>query len=201
MRHKGRIVQWQDDRGFGFIEPMSGGDRVFVHIKSFTNRRRRPVGDDLVTYDLKHDPRGRPRGVNVAFTGDGALRATSPVPGAKSLLFVAGFLVFVSAAVIAGRLPAFIFGLYFVGSGFTFLAYAWDKSSARLNRWRTPESTLHLLSLVGGWPGALLAQKYLRHKSSKQSFQTAFWITVVLNCGALVFLLMNPDILWLWVEL
>jgi uncharacterized membrane protein YsdA (DUF1294 family)/cold shock CspA family protein len=196
MRHKGRIAQWQDDRGFGFIESMSGGERVFVHVKSFTNRHRRPVTDDLVTFELTHDPRGRPQGVNVTFTGDRTLRATSPMPGATSLLVAATFLISVFVAVIAGRLPVFVFWLYSVGSGITFLAYGWDKSSARPNRWRTTESTLHLLSLVGGWPGALIAQKYLRHKSSKQSFQNVFWGMVVLNCGGLVFLLMNPEILW-----
>ena len=196
MRHKGRITQWQDDRGFGFIEPMSGGDRVFVHIKAFASRHRRPVADDLVTYELKHDPRGRPRGVNVSFAGDRAPRTTSRVPGAKSLLFAAIFLVSVSVAVFAGKLPVFVLWSYSVGSGITFLAYGWDKSSARLKRWRTTESTLHLLSLLGGWPGALIAQKYLRHKSSKQSFRNVFWGTVVLNCCGLVFVLMNPEVLW-----
>lgn len=194
MRHKGRITEWQDARGFGFITPMSGGDRVFVHITSFSKRHRRPVADDLVTYELKRDPRGRPQGVNVKFTGDRTVRAPSPAPGAKSLLFAAIFLVSVSVAVFAGRLPVFVLWLYSVASGITFLAYGWDKSSARLDRWRTTESTLHLLSLLGGWPGALVAQKYLRHKSSKQSFQNVFWGTVVLNCGALVFVLMNPEI-------
>ena len=196
MRHKGRLTEWQDERGFGFITPMSGGDRVFVHIKSFTNRHRRPLGDELVTYELKRDPKGRLQGVNVAVSGDKAPRASSPEPGAKSLLLAATLIVFISAAVIVGRLPVLVFWLYSVGSGITFLVYGWDKSSARLNRWRTPESTLHLLSLLGGWPGALVAQKYLRHKSSKQSFQTAFWATVVLNCGALIWLLMNPDGFW-----
>jgi uncharacterized membrane protein YsdA (DUF1294 family)/cold shock CspA family protein len=193
MRHKGRITQWQDDRGFGFIEPMSGGDRVFVHIKSFASRHRRPVADDLVTYELKHDPRGRPQAVDVKFSGDRALRATSPVPGAKSLLFAATFMVSLSVAVFAGKLPVFVLWLYSVGSGITFLAYGWDKSSARLKRWRTTESTLHLLSLLGGWPGALVAQKYLRHKSSKQPFQNVFWGTVVLNLCGLAVLVWMPS--------
>ncbi|MBL8421498.1 MAG: DUF1294 domain-containing protein, partial [Dechloromonas sp.] len=54
---------------------------------------------------------------------------------------------------------------------------------------RTAESTLHLLSLVGGWPGALVAQNRLRHKSRKASFLVAFWATVMLNCGFLGWLL------------
>jgi uncharacterized membrane protein YsdA (DUF1294 family) len=59
-------------------------------------------------------------------------------------------------------------------------------TAAAKEQWRTKESTLHLFGLIGGWPGALLAQKVFRHKSRKREFQTVFWATVVLNCGALV---------------
>ena len=48
---------------------------------------------------------------------------------------------------------------------------------------------LHLLGIIGGWPGALLAQRLLRHKNSKQSFQVVFWITVLLNCAGVFWLL------------
>ena len=47
---------------------------------------------------------------------------------------------------------------------------------------------MHWLSLLGGWPGALVAQQVLRHKSSKQSFRIVFWITVTINCGALAWI-------------
>jgi uncharacterized membrane protein YsdA (DUF1294 family) len=62
-----------------------------------------------------------------------------------------------------------------------FVAYARDKSAARSGRWRTKESTLLMLGLLCGWPGALLAQYLLRHKTAKTGFQTMFWVTVVLN--------------------
>ena len=67
-----------------------------------------------------------------------------------------------------------------------FMAYAFDKSAAIAKRWRTPEQTLHLLSLAGGWPGALLAQQLLRHKTSKPDFVGVFWITVALNVAVFV---------------
>lgn len=73
-----------------------------------------------------------------------------------------------------------------VASVVTFIAYAADKSAAAKGAWRTRESTLHFLSLAGGWPGALLAQQFLRHKSTKQTFRQAFWATVVLNVVALL---------------
>lgn len=57
-----------------------------------------------------------------------------------------------------------------------------------IGAWRTPESTLHWLAIAGGWPGALIAQQALRHKSRKQSFRAAFWFTVIINCGILAWM-------------
>lgn len=68
----------------------------------------------------------------------------------------------------------------------TFTSYAWDKYKSKHNQWRTPESTLQLLALIGGWPGALLAQNWLRHKSRKRSFLWLFWCMVLLNIVALI---------------
>ena len=75
--------------------------------------------------------------------------------------------------------------LYLAASAASIVVYAVDKSAARDGRWRVSESTLHLLAIVGGWPGALLAQQVFRHKSRKPSFQAAFLLTVVLNCAFL----------------
>ena len=70
---------------------------------------------------------------------------------------------------------------YACASVVCFAAYALDKRAARTGRRRTPEQTLLLLGLACGWPGAFLAQRWLRHKSSKHAFQMKFWFTVVLN--------------------
>jgi uncharacterized membrane protein YsdA (DUF1294 family) len=70
---------------------------------------------------------------------------------------------------------------YACASVVCFAAYALDKSAARAGRRRTPERTLLLLGLACGWPGAVLAQRWLRHKSAKRSFQLKFWLTVVTN--------------------
>jgi len=75
--------------------------------------------------------------------------------------------------------------LYAVASVACFIAYALDKAAARQGRRRTPERTLLLLGLAGGWPGGLAAQQLLRHKSAKTSFLIKFWLTVLLNLALL----------------
>ena len=109
--------------------------------------------------------------------------------------FAAAFLVLVAVGVIGGRLPVAVGTAYVLVSTFTFVVYAWDKSAARNDRWRTQESTLHLLSALGGWPGALVAQRVLRHKSSKRRFRVVFWGTVALNLAVLVWVLRDPEVL------
>ncbi|MCG2576578.1 DUF1294 domain-containing protein [Dechloromonas sp. XY25] len=193
MRHQGRITQWKDEQGYGFITPNGGGEGVFLHIKAFRGRRERPVGDEIVTYELARDPKGRLQAAAVEFVRGTGRRNARPADGPSSWPTLASglFIAFLIAAALAGKLPLPVLGLYAGASGVAFIAYWMDKSAARAGRWRTPESTLHLLSLIGGWPGALLAQRRLRHKSAKLSFQIAFWATALLNCGALG-LLLNP---------
>jgi uncharacterized membrane protein YsdA (DUF1294 family) len=71
-----------------------------------------------------------------------------------------------------------IAGVYGLMSLFTFVAYVLDKRAARLGRPRTPEATLHVLELLGGWPGAFLAQRLIRHKNAKVGYQVVFWLIV-----------------------
>jgi uncharacterized membrane protein YsdA (DUF1294 family)/cold shock CspA family protein len=186
MRYQGKITSWKDDQGYGFIKPNGGGEQVFVHIKSFANTRRRPADNDLVTYELRTDEKRGPRAANAAFVGKRPAGAGRSGAGMGAPLFTALFFVLLLGAVVAGKLPSIALGLSIAASVVAFLLYARDKSAAQKKEWRTPESTLHLVALAGGWPGALLAQKVLRHKSSKQSFRIVFQATVLLNCGALL---------------
>ncbi len=67
----------------------------------------------------------------------------------------------------------------------TLFGYWRDKKAAEQQAWRTQESTLLLLGLVGGWPAAFVAQHWFRHKNRKVSFQLLFWLTVLLHTSAL----------------
>lgn len=96
------------------------------------------------------------------------------------------FILLVASLTFAGKLPSLVPALYLVVSTIAFAVYAVDKSAAQNGRWRVRENTLHILALLGGWPGALAAQRLLHHKSKKRSFRIAFRVTVFLNCFGLI---------------
>lgn len=186
MRYQGKIANWKDDQGFGFVTPNGRNEKAFVHIKAFADRSRRPVDGDLVTYELVMDDKGRFRADDIRFSGAKVMSATASgsSSGSFGIIFTALFYCFLLLAAVMAWIPLAILILYHAASAIAFLAYALDKEAAKNKRWRTKESTLHMLGLVGGWPGALLAQKIIRHKSRKQEFQAVFWTTVILNCCA-----------------
>lgn len=73
---------------------------------------------------------------------------------------------------------------YLISSVATFVVYAIDKRRAARGRWRIPERTLHLFELFFGWPGALIAQRTLRHKTRDRRFRLIFWAIVALHAAA-----------------
>jgi uncharacterized membrane protein YsdA (DUF1294 family)/cold shock CspA family protein len=182
------VAAWNDDKGFGFITPNTGGKQIFIHVKAFGNRNRRPEINQLVAYALSTDVKGRPCAIKATLAGDRLPEKAKRSNDSLSVIVAAFFLVIVSVSVLTARIPPLVLALYIGASLLTFIMYAVDKSAARNGAWRTQESTLHVLSLVGGWPGALVAQQKLRHKSKKQSFRSVFWLTVLLNCGVFVWM-------------
>lgn len=191
MRFPGLLKSWNDERGFGFIEPTQGGQILFVHISDFPSGSGRPAVGQALTFEVEAQSSGKKKARSVQYTvrtkttHKRGIEASAhwTVPRLLALpifALVYGFVVWrwgFSPLVLLGYL-----GLSFV----TFFVYAFDKSAATGGSRRVSEQTLHLLSLIGGWPGALLAQQLMRHKTSKQSFITVFWATVLLNMSALV---------------
>lgn len=198
-RRQGRIRTWKDDRGYGFIEQNEGGDDVFVHIRSIGGLDGRPVGGERVTYELTQDEKGRARAANVLVLSDlppSRRPAPEPKPVQSSsplslvlIIFASTFLVMLFGLGLLKEVPVQIGGFYAILSLVTFFVYMLDKSSAQSGGWRTKENTLHLLGLAGGWPGAIIAQHLFRHKTKKEDFVNMFWLTVLVNCVALGFLL------------
>lgn len=188
MRKQGKLANWNDDRGFGFIQPADGSRQVFVHVKAFPRGTRRPTIGDSISYDDARDTQGRPRAENARFVEAGASLGST----GKAVATATCFLAAVAGMVATGMFPQQVLWLYCGMSAVTYVVYAWDKAAAQNGRRRTPENTLHLLALAGGWPGALVAQQRERHKSGKQSFRSIFWITVAINVAALIVLALGP---------
>lgn len=192
MRQQGTLTDWNDDRGFGFVVPADGGPRAFAHISAFPRGRRPEVGD-VVSYLPGQDEQGRLRAGDVAFesrASGGALVAGRRVMGVVGIVVL--ILVVATVAGLSSRAGWLIPGVYLVMSGVAFLLYRADKIAAEKGNRRTPESTLHLVALLGGWPGALVAQQVLRHKTIKQPFRRIFWLTVVVNVAVVAWLLFGP---------
>jgi uncharacterized membrane protein YsdA (DUF1294 family)/cold shock CspA family protein len=192
MRFEGILTSWNDERGFGRIESSQGGEPIFVHVSAWPRGPSRPQLGQSVTFEVELGPKGkRARNVQLAQVrrptrqSEQAARAQW---GTATLFAIPAFLAFYTVVAALWKPPLWVAGLYAGLSVVTFIAYAADKSAAASGAWRTPENTLHMLALAGGWPGALLAQQFLRHKSTKQPFRQVFWATALLNVAALVVL-------------
>jgi uncharacterized membrane protein YsdA (DUF1294 family)/cold shock CspA family protein len=200
MRIDGCITSWKDDKGFGFIRPDAGSEEIFVHVSAFDIEGRQPMIGERVSFSIGKDRRGRrcaqavtPAGVPAGGRGTAPRGTDRPaLSGSATLFVIPAFLLVMLTAAWLWRVPGGWFLLYAALSAVTFGLYAVDKAQAARDGFRVPEARLHLLAVVGGWPGALLAQQFLRHKSLKPSFRQAFWVTVALNWAGFLLLTSPP---------
>jgi uncharacterized membrane protein YsdA (DUF1294 family)/cold shock CspA family protein len=193
MRLAGRITEWNDEKGFGFVVPNGRTERAFVHVNAFQRGSRRPAAGDLISYVAVEDRRGRLSAREIRHAGQKPAVPRTPSRLPRALLGAVGLGSAVALG-FAGVIPPVVVAAL---SGFSALAYllCWlDKSAARSGAPRIPENTLHLLGLAGGWPGALIAQQRFRHKTIKQPFQTVFWITAILNIAGVAWLATSESV-------
>ena len=179
MSYKGIVVNWNDSKGFGFIKPEGNKKEIFAHISDFKSRIPRSITGEEVRFNVSKDDKGRVCAVNVRVNksqGKSSLFSIYYIPIAV-LIATIGFPIYKQEYPIEVA--------YWIGiiSIITILYYARDKAKAQSNSWRISEDKLHLFSLLGGWPGAIIAQQVYRHKTAKKSFQRVFWATVIINCG------------------
>ncbi|MBC7499903.1 MAG: cold shock and DUF1294 domain-containing protein [Herminiimonas sp.] len=188
MRFEGHVRSWNNQRGFGFIEVRQGEQPVFVHIKAFADRSAPPGIGQAVTFEIAVGANGKKRAIAVQTPG-APRRARNHSPaqwGTARLFALPGFLLIYLVTDILWRVPGWVAVGYLVLSILCFVFYAIDKSAAKAGGRRTPEATLLLLGCAGGWPGAMLAQQLLRHKSNKAAFQSVFGASVMVNVGLFV---------------
>jgi uncharacterized membrane protein YsdA (DUF1294 family)/cold shock CspA family protein len=189
---KGKLVLWNDEKGFGFVRTDSSEKDLFLHISAIKNYRkglsRRPATGDIVHYQpiSQDEAKGQRRisaaiviGINQASFGiETDAGSWWSVLGLK---FLAGAPILLSFYLIWRTGNPIPLVSYIFMSALSSLYYAVDKRRALMNAWRIPEIYLHLFELLGGWPGALLAQKAFRHKKNKGDYQRVFWEIVTLH--------------------
>ncbi|HEV7741359.1 MAG TPA: DUF1294 domain-containing protein [Pseudolysinimonas sp.] len=189
VRETGTVRVWNPDRGFGFVRRADGSD-LFLHIKAFPRETPDPEVGAVVTFEVEAQPDGKLRAARARNADEiyiPPVRPTSPILGALAILaFTAIYLL---VELNWGPVPLWVLFVYLGLSVITFGSYAIDKSAARLKRRRVAETTLILLGMFGGWPGAILAQQLLRHKTAKLSFRAVFWVSVLIN--VFVFVALN----------
>lgn len=167
----GKILIWNEAKGFGWVE--SGDQKLFFHSREFVGQAFE-VGQEL-SYMVGSDIKGRPC-------------ARSPEGAAPVRISVSAWMLLVALMVLP------VMGLTHVPvpwwwptvqvialSAATYRLYSYDKRQAVRRGWRVPETSLHLAEIAGGWPGAFLAQRRLRHKVSKGRYLAIYWCIISLH--------------------
>lgn len=191
MTSEGRIASWNDPKGYGFITPNDGGKRVFIHISELSNRKCRPEINQPISYVLSKDKQGRPCATKALLPGDQKSRSSHRMTLTTAIVIAVLFMGVIGAGVAMGSLSMWVTAIILAANLVAALCYTLDKTAAQNDGLRISEGLLHLFGIAGGWPGGLIAQQKLRHKTRKQSFQVAFWITAAINLCILIFLMVK----------
>ena len=191
-QQRGVVVMFDGERAFGFIRPdgaKEGENKdIFVHVRNVEGHKNLHPGQ-RVSYHLTRTDKG-PAAINVqagSVLGIPYLKYSLIGLGAALVLLLLLATVFRGSASFALWLVMWVAALSLV----TFGIYGYDKAQAQGGGPRVPEAVLHLLGLLGGTPGAFIAMRMFHHKTSKQSFQVIFWLTVAMQLGALMWWLLN----------
>lgn len=197
MSLTGRLEDWKDDKGYGFIRLEGHANRVFFHINDYIELNGRPANGMLLKFTLKRqeDDKWRAEAVQSlnAAASQKRQRSSSADHGEPVKIMVALVVALLFVAVLY-HFEKWL-ALWALGwSVVSFLTYGADKQAALKKNWRVPENKLHLLDLLGGWPGGLIARQLWRHKTSKQTFVITFWLTVLINSVASFWLMRHAAI-------
>ncbi len=202
MRDQGRLVEWFDDKGYGFIQPNDASkDRVFLHIKDFAQKGPRPIVGCALEYVVQLDGQGRYKAKQVTYlkasqTSSSKVSKPYKESNQKSTstlqpmqIVCVMYIVALAILSISGLLNGLALLFISIINVMTYWFYAQDKEAAQLGNRRVPENTLHILSFLGGWPAAWLAQQRLRHKTQKQPFRKIYFCTIFFNILLILWLI------------
>ncbi|OTG67605.1 DUF1294 domain-containing protein [Acinetobacter silvestris] len=202
MRDQGRLIEWFDDKGYGFIQPNDASkDRVFLHIKDFARQGPRPIVGCALEYVVQLDGQGRFNAKQVTYlkasqtqkTGQAAQQQSSQQQNSATLqpmqIFSGLYIIFLGIFAVTSLLSGMVLLFIMLMNMMTYWFYSQDKEAAQNGDRRVPENTLHILSFLGGWPTAWLAQQKLRHKTQKQPFRKIYFCTIGLNILLILWLI------------
>lgn len=200
MRDQGRLVEWLDDKGYGFIQPNDESkDRVFLHIKDFAQKGPRPIVGCALEYVVQLDGNGRYKAKQVTYLKANQTSKANQSSQAKNYqsnaklqpmqIMCVVYIIFLAILTVTGQLSGLVLLFISIINVMTYWFYAQDKEAAQSNQRRVPENTLHLLSVLGGWPAAWLAQQRLRHKTQKQPFRKIYFCTIFFNILLILWLI------------
>ena len=116
--------------------------------------------------------------------------ADAPLPTTLRTVPVLAWAGVLGAGWWRGTVPAWALGLLAGLCAFAFVLHAWDKRRAKRGGRRVPEAALHAVELLGGWPGALLGMRLVRHKTAKLGYRLVFWCCAAANFAAVLW--------WVW---
>lgn len=189
LQHRGPVVQWNDEKGYGFISDGEGA-RLFFHATDVQAGNPRPMLGDLVVFDVAPGRDGRPSArpvrllhAPVAARAPGDDRPTPPGQAIPRYSAAAILALAVFSGTVVGAFPTWLPLLYVAMGGLSFAVYWYDKAAAMSGAWRVPEATLHTIDMLSGIVGGLVAQVVLRHKTRKTSFVAATSVIVLVHAA------------------
>lgn len=207
MRDQGRLVEWFDDQGYGFIQPNDASKgRVFLHIKNFARQGPRPIVGCALEYVVQLDGQGRYKAIQVTYLKASQSQkkyqpnSVQPETVVSTKLqpmqiFAITYILFLALFTFTGLLSGMVLLFISIMNVMTYWFYAQDKEAAQNGNRRVPENTLHVLAFLGGWPSAWLAQQRLRHKTQKQPFRKIYFCTILLNILLILWLISPLNVL------
>lgn len=191
-RYQGRLIEWHDEQGYGFIEAISEAKHqpVFLHIKNFKRSGPRPIIGCVIEYDLAVDSQSRPQAINVSYVKMSHIRPHSHAARIQQqhnrvwhpmyILMLCYWVILFTLSAFS-LLPALSLMMIMLINAYTYWLYYQDKQAALTNRYRTSEQHLLLMSVLGGWTAAWFAGQHFRHKTQKQPFQRYFYCAILGN--------------------
>lgn len=180
-RVQANLVEWMDEKGYGFARLPGGTERIFVHAKSIAEDMPRPKKGDELDLEIISGRKGMPAAKDVRILDAAEIAKNLPF----HLVTAAMLLILVQLVVILGKAPFGLSVYYAFMGGISLYLYSRDKQAALFGWWRISEAKLLAVDLLGGIIGGLLAQHRYRHKKSKQSYQLRIFAIVVVHAAFL----------------